>query len=561
MNAVSAAGVCVFFWKTIPDGQVFTVGSSRAGLLFELGCNQLWPAVTVTTLKDLVLVSLRLVPASRWRETVSSAATLFEELLKKRTAFNDFALAEAAMVAIATVCLVLLGSLLHFLVSMSLRSQNTQAQFKAVESMLENLCDATFSLNFDGSVSARAPKLDVILHAGPTPGNMQGSQFRSIIASAESCADFDDAVQKCAEDDPGAGSPIYIDLQATSASTVRVQLVCAAFMDVSGKRRLLCGANEVHKGNGGGAEGAAENSRPDSVADLWLPPPRKGKKRGDITAGRGTPRQRSSGDVSDINSSSGSSSDESEASVGSGDMDVSSLECGLRIFTESGEVESATKSFRNLFQAKVEPGDSLTDLAKDPKAFLASVKQCMEAKGKGKKRKSADQALQMEAALNFSGFAQATPCTVALRLRGMWTEPLALLHVSRVTRQRASEAVDIACMYVSRPPEFEIREVVADHQEWRSQFEKHSRLSSWLEQPESLVSAFERAIKDHKRNGGAPSSLGTFTLKAPGSDAPVAEVSVAVTLNEVEEWDADHPYRLSLRRAPQCTGSGGAISL
>mmetsp|Transcript_108551 Transcript_108551/g.337267 ORF Transcript_108551/g.337267 Transcript_108551/m.337267 type:complete len:454 (-) Transcript_108551:62-1423(-) len=436
------------------------------------------------------------------------------------------------------VCLGLFASLLHGVVSQSLRSQASEAQLKAVKSMLDGLCDATFNLTSDGSIAANAQKLDVMLHAGTTPGSMQGWRFRDMIASDESRAGFDGAVQRCADGDPRAGDPIYIDLLASASSTLRVQMVCAQFTDLLGERCLVCGANEVH-----GDVGSAQRANRDEVPLLGQVPRRRKKGRGERIAGRGTPRQptASQGDLSDSESDSGSSRsslNNSDGGEARGDQDVRGLKCDLTVFTESLQIHSISQSCKKLFQGEVKPEDRLTDIVEDPEGLMESMIRCLEAARNS--QGTHEDMPQLETTLNLDKPAHEAWArrTVVLELRKAWSAPMVRLRVRSINMPRGG----FVRFYVSGTPEMSISEVMGNFEEWASQFEWHCRLSNWLERPEALLEKLERAAKDPGEEG----SLGTFVLTAPGSGAPAAKVKAEVFLDEVET-DQTNFYLLTLR--------------
>jgi len=353
-NLLYMLGAGTVYKVLIPDGFLFTVGSTRAGLLYQQGCNQLWSRSDALTGKDLLLVISRLSGLTDV-SAIPNLEALLDELLKKQTSFSDFLISEILLVAVVMACLVLLGTLMSHEIWTSLQLQSSEDQLLAVSQIMDRLCDATCQISRDLRICCCSPRLDAILRmscAGPSA--MEGEDFRDVIASEDERASFKAFVDQGIRE--GFSDALYLDLKCASSMRVRMQLLCARFADVLGQPRVLCGLTELQ------ADGprARERGAADWAGPLAAP-------------GRAEPRRKRA------TSEGGASSDTGGSSAsGSGSQDeLESLVVEVKL-DEDLSILRASRAFGRFLGASPSQRDSIKQFLVEPEVVAEHLKGCTE---------------------------------------------------------------------------------------------------------------------------------------------------------------------------------------
>jgi len=83
-------------------------------------------------------------------------------------------------------------------------------------------------------------------------------EFRSLLSSERDWASIEESFHGAMEEGAPFSDVQYLDLKSASDVRVRVQLLCARFVDCAGEYRILCGFTELHAdpahGNADGAD-------------------------------------------------------------------------------------------------------------------------------------------------------------------------------------------------------------------------------------------------------------------------------------------------------------------
>jgi len=399
-NLLYLIGGGAIYKVLISDGLVFTVGSTRAGLLYHQGCNQLWSRLDVSTIKDLLLDLGRL-SAVTDVSTAESLTALLDELLKKQTSFHDFLLAEILLLTIVMLCLVFLHTLMSQEILKSLQLQSSEDQLLAVSQILDRLCDATCQLSSNFCICSHSPTLGAILHMSAAGRrSMEGTDFSSIIALEEDRASFKAFIYKGVKD--GFKDALCLGLKSSSGIRVQMQLLCARFTDIFGHPRVLCGLTELQaSGHNATADSNMEPLGPLVAPRLCEECLRKQHKRG-----QRPPKSRGSGDAPLSDNGGGSDSSSSSASSNgsarsSGSNPKGSLEVEVTL-DDTLQVVSASRAFMAFIGAKLAPDrtPSLKAFLVEPEIFVELMKSYMEGLSSDELRASSPR----ETTINFKAF-------------------------------------------------------------------------------------------------------------------------------------------------------------
>jgi len=292
-NLLHVTGTGIAYKMLIPDGFIFTVGSTGAGFLYQQGCNQLWSQQDALTGKAL-LDSVSRLKGILDVSAMDNFMSLVDELLKKQTSFTDFLHSEIILVAIVMLILVCVDTLLFQAVSKSLQLQSTEDQILALSHILDRICGATCQLSRSFSIKTCSPQLGAILRMSAGRPALEGVDFCSIIASEDDRARFRAFIAQGIRD--GFTEALQLDLMGASNTRVWMQLLCAPFTSVSGYLRILCGLTELEA-----------DMRYDSVGSLEAP--RTWSTRDQDGGGRSATRNRRRARSRSAGSSSSSTSE------------------------------------------------------------------------------------------------------------------------------------------------------------------------------------------------------------------------------------------------------------
>jgi len=389
LNALHGVGVCILYRFTFEDGMVVLLHNLNSGFLVEQGCPHVFEGDAVVGLLS-TLETASLLAGDADSATAEMARSLAQEVNQMATSFKTFAMQEVLFLLMISLLLFLFHLSMTLELTKSLQLQDSEKQLSAVSRILDSLCDATVQLGPNFRVVRPAPRLDVLLHVGPTPGGMLGADFRSIIATEEQRASFEAQVQGGRLGHQPLGNSLFLNLRGSHGADIRVQLLASCFRDVAGEVCHLCGINEVTSASPRGSSHTGE-----AILGGGLPPPRGGRE--------------AAADSASLFLSEETSSSVSGSSTGAKEWDLSKGNYAVEFLVEGTHILQVTDPFEGFVgvpldvpdaesdeAAETSMGPRLLDLLLRPEVFSEWMTDKLEGIGNGQLRMPHDTTLPLE---------------------------------------------------------------------------------------------------------------------------------------------------------------------